>query len=337
MDFTNEQLLTFYRRMVTIRAFEEKLSELFSTGLLGGTSHFCIGQEASAVGVVSAARSTDWLVSNHRGHGHLLARGLEVSRVMGELLGRLTGYCGGRGGSQHMCAYDEHFLGTNGIVGGGLPIATGAALALKYRHSSDVAIVFFGDGASNQGTFHESLNIARLWQLPILFVCENNFYGMSTPISRTIAHPGGADFTVPGGTAGVTGWVAPRAAAYDMRGTVADGRDVEAVYDVTAAALERIRGGQGPELLELTTYRLCGHSKSEPRVYRTREEEETMRQQDALLLFPERLLARGITAATVEATAAAARQEVAEATERALAAPSGGPAEAVSGVYNSEG
>lgn len=330
---TNDQLLHFYGRMVTIRAFEEKLSELFTTGLLGGTSHFCIGQEASAVGVVGASRATDWLVSNHRGHGHLLARGLDVSRVMAELLGRLTGYCGGRGGSQHLCSYSEHFLGTNGIVGGGLPIATGAAFALKYQKSSDIAIVFFGDGASNQGTFHESLNLAQLWQLPVLFVCENNFYGMSTPISKTIARADGASFEVPSGTSGVTGWVTPRAAAYGIRGTTADGRDVEAVYAAAEAAIGRIRAGEGPELLELMTYRLCGHSKSEPRVYRTREEEETMREHDGLAMLPARLAERGVPGETIEATAAAARAAVEEATQRALAAPYGGRVDALGGVF----
>ena len=160
MQLSNEKLLEFYHLMVKIRAFEETLSSLFSKGLLGGTSHFCIGQEASAVGVVQGVRDTDWIVSNHRGHGHLLARYLDVDKVMAELLGKLTGYCGGRGGSQHMCAMDKCFLGTNGITGGGIPLATGAALALKVQKKNDIVVAFFGDGASNQGTFHESLNIA---------------------------------------------------------------------------------------------------------------------------------------------------------------------------------
>ena len=190
MQLSNEKLLEFYHLMVKIRAFEETLSSLFSKGLLGGTSHFCIGQEASAVGVVQGVRDTDWIVSNHRGHGHLLARYLDVDKVMAELLGKLTGYCGGRGGSQHMCAMDKCFLGTNGITGGGIPLATGAALALKVQKKDDIVVAFFGDGASNQGTFHESLNIAALWNLPILFVCENNKYAMSTPVNRTVAGGG---------------------------------------------------------------------------------------------------------------------------------------------------
>ena len=190
MQLSNEKLLEFYHLMVKIRAFEETLSSLFSKGLLGGTSHFCIGQEASAVGVVQGVRDTDWIVSNHRGHGHLLARYLDVDKVMAELLGKLTGYCGGRGGSQHMCAMDKCFLGTNGITGGGIPLATGAALALKVQKKDDIVVAFFGDGASNQGTFHESLNIAALWNLPVLFVCENNKYAMSTPVNRTVAGGG---------------------------------------------------------------------------------------------------------------------------------------------------
>ena len=225
MQLSNEKLLEFYHLMVKIRAFEETLSSLFSKGLLGGTSHFCIGQEASAVGVVQGVRDTDWIVSNHRGHGHLLARYLDVDKVMAELLGKLTGYCGGRGGSQHMCAMDKCFLGTNGITGGGIPLATGAALALKVQKKDDIVVAFFGDGASNQGTFHESLNIAALWNLPILFVCENNKYAMSTPVNRTVA----------GG-----GQVAPRAAGYKMRAGVFEGRDVEIVYQATQEAVERI-------------------------------------------------------------------------------------------------
>jgi len=309
--------LDMYRQMVRIRAFEEKLSELFGKGVVGGTSHFCIGQEASAVGIVNAARKTDWIVSNHRGHGHLLARGLDSSRVMAELLGKLTGYCGGKGGSQHMCAYSEHFLGTNGIVGGGIPIATGAAFALSYKHSDDIAIVFFGDGASNQGTFHESLNIAALWKLPILYVCENNLYGMSTHVSKAVAGQR----------------VAPRAQAYGIPSQTIDGRDVEVVYEAASAAIERIRSGKGPELLELMTYRLCGHSKTEPRVYRTREEEQKMAEGDSLVVFPKRLLELGFTQEQIDGARQSALDEIEQAAQAAINAPAGGKNDAVSGVF----
>ena len=318
MQLSNEKLLEFYHLMVKIRAFEETMSCLFSKGLLGGTSHFCIGQEASAVGVVQGVRDTDWIVSNHRGHGHLLARYLDVDKVMAELLGKLTGYCGGRGGSQHMCAMDKCFLGTNGITGGGIPLATGAALALKVQKKDDIVVAFFGDGASNQGTFHESLNIAALWNLPILFICENNKYAMSTPVNRTVA----------GG-----GQVAPRAAGYKMRAGVFEGRDVEIVYQATQEAAERLRNGGGPELLELMTYRLCGHSKSEPRVYRTREEEAEMAKLDPLVTLPQRLLERGVTQEQIDVAAKRARDMVAEAAEKGLAAPVGDRAYALDGVF----
>ncbi len=317
MQIPNEQLLEMYQRMVLIRTFEETLGELFAKGALGGTSHLCIGEEASAVGVISAARDTDWLISNHRGHGHLLARGLEPRRVMGELMGKLTGYCRGRGGSQHLSAMDRHFLGTNGITGGGIPIAAGAAFALKYQHKDEIAICFFGDGASNQGTFHETLNMASLWKLPILFLCENNLYGMSTPIAHSCA----------------SGSIAPRAAAYNMRGSVCDGLDLETVYFAAQAAIERVRAGNGPELLEVMTYRQCGHSKNDPRVYRTREEEAEMAKRDSIACTAALLVQRGLTPETVEAATNAAKATIAAAAEEAMNAPTGGLQDATSDLF----
>ena len=313
----NEKLLQMYQRMVLIRSFEEKLASLFSQGALGGTSHFCIGQEASAVGVIWAARDTDWLISNHRGHGHLLARGLEPRRVMGELMGKLTGYCRGRGGSQHLSAMDLHFLGTNGITGGGIPIGTGAAFALKYLNKDDIAIVFFGDGASNQGTFHEALNIASLWKLPVLFVCENNLYGMSNPTSRSCA----------------SGTIAPRAAAYNMFGQTCDGLDLETVFFTAGEAIERVRSGNGPELLEVMTYRQCGHSKNDPRVYRTREEEADYAKRDSISQAARLLAERGCPLDDIVAAAQAAKDEIEEAAADALKAPAGGIADATSGLF----
>ena len=310
-------LLEAHERMVVIRCFEEALSDLFARNLLGGTSHFCIGQEACAVGVVTAVRPTDWLVSNHRGHGHLLARGLDPARVMGELLGKLTGYCGGRGGSQHMCAMDHYFLGTNGITGGGLPIGTGAALATKCRQRDDIVVVFFGDGASNQGTFHESLNMAALWQLPVLYVCENNGYGMSNPVHESTA----------GGT------IAGRAAAYRMRGETADGMDLAGVMSTTAAMAAAVRAGEGPALLELTTYRYCGHSKNDPRVYRSREEEAAWELRDCIRRTAAYLMARGVPAAELEEARLRAQACVDRAVETAMSAPVGGRDHALGGVY----
>lgn len=317
MFVSPEILLQYYERMHRIRFFEQKLADLFSQGLLGGTSHFCIGQEACAVGVLSAAKPDDWVISNHRGHGHLLARGLDPDRVMGELLGKLNGYCGGRGGSQHLCSMDDYFLGTNGITGGGIPIGTGAALALKYRNETKVAIVFFGDGASNQGTFHESLNMASLWKLPVLYVCENNRYGMSTPVEKACA----------GGS------VAARAAAYCIPAASADGLNVCEVAQASAAALEQIRSGHGPFLLELQTYRFCGHSKNDPRVYRSREEEEQMQARDCLLNCKKELLQSGVDAESIEQAEQRARQRIEEAAQKALQAPAGGREHALGGVY----
>jgi len=306
-----------FQRMLEIRAFEEALSDLFTRNLLGGTSHFCIGQEACAVGVVSALRDRDWLVSNHRGHGHLLARGLDPARVMAELMGKITGYCGGRGGSQHMCSMKDHFLGTNGITGGGLPIGTGAALAIRYRRQDDIVAVFFGDGASNQGTFHESLNMAALWKLPVLYVCENNGYGMSNPVWASTAAVG----------------IAERAAAYRIRGVRADGMDLGAVRRHAAELADVVRAGNGPALLELITYRYCGHSKNDPRVYRTRQEEAEWQGRDCIARTAAHLLTLGVSAETIASLRQAAQRTIEEAVRTATAAPCGTPEYARGGAY----
>jgi pyruvate dehydrogenase E1 component alpha subunit len=269
------------------------------------------------VGVVSALRDTDWLVSNHRGHGHLLARGLDPARVMAELLGKVTGYCGGRGGSQHLCSMADHFLGTNGITGGGIPIGTGAALAIRYRRQDDIVVVFFGDGASNQGTFHESLNMASLWKLPVLYVCENNGYGMSIPVRASTAGAG----------------IAERAEAYRIRGVRGDGMDLEAVRRLTGELAGHVRAGDGPALLELTTYRYCGHSKNDPRVYRTREEEAEWQKRDCLEHTAARLLALGLSAEAIATIRQEARQTVEAALQTAMAAPCGTPGYARGGAY----
>jgi len=312
-----EILTACYKNMLLIRCFEEALADLFTRNLLGGTSHFCIGQEACAVGVVSAADDQDWIVSNHRGHGHVLARGLDPVRVMGELMGRAIGYCGGRGGSQHLCAMDHHFLGTNGITGGGIPIATGAAFALRHQHSSQTVIAFFGDGASNQGTFHESLNMASLWQLPVLYVCENNGYGMSMPVAASIA----------------SGSVVRRADSYAIKGEVCDGMDVLEVRNKTRELLQDVRAGNGPALLELQTYRFCGHSKNDPRVYRTEEEEEQWQERDCLAITATALMELGMPNEESLALKAQARSCIANAVETCLKAPYGDETAALGGVY----
>ena len=317
MKLETAQLLAMYERMALIRNFENKLAELFSSGSLGGTSHFCVGEEASAVGVIWAADEKDWLISNHRGHGHLLARGLEPRRVMAELMGKDAGYCRGRGGSQHISCMEKHFLGTNGITGGGIPIAAGAALSAKYKKTGEIAICFFGDGASNQGTFHETLNMASLWQLPILFVCENNGYAMSTPLARNSA----------------SGNISPRAAAYNMKASVCNGFDVEETYFTAKKIITELRESSVPQMLEVMTYRHCGHSKNDSRVYRTREEEQEMMAKDCIAAARAKLLERGITEAEIITADNRAHTTIENASQFAIEAPVSSPESALEGLF----
>ena len=243
--------------MLTIRFFEEAIERLFLEGRVMGTAHTCIGQEAVAVGIAAALEPRDAMTTTHRGHGHFIARGADIGRAMAELFGRETGYSRGRGGSQMMMDPSIGFFGANGITGGSIPFATGVALDAKMRNSGRVTVCFFGDGASNQGVFHESLNIAALWKLPVLYVVENNGYAMSTATARGLANTRVAD----------------RAAAYGIPGDRVDGNDFFAVRDRVASLIADIRAGNGPALLECVTYRLSGHSRGDPRVYRTRDEE----------------------------------------------------------------
>lgn len=257
-----------YEQMVRIRIFEEAVEQLFLEGEISGTAHTAIGQEAIAVGVCAALRTQDRITSTHRGHAHLLARGGEPKRMMAELFGRAPGYSGGRGGSQMMADRSIGFLGGNGITGGSLPIAVGAALAARMTGREAMTVCFFGDGASNQGTFHESMNLAALWKLPVLFVCENNGYAMSTPTACAVA----------GG-----GKVALRAAGYGMPAIEVDGNWFPAVHEAARDARTRAVAGEGPTLLECRTYRLSGHSRGDPRVYRSREEEAAARRREPLV------------------------------------------------------
>lgn len=247
----------FYK-LLLVRRFEEKVLEMFAYGKLAGTMfHVCIGQEAVAVGACSALDERDYLVSTHRGHGHFIMRGGDLKRMMAELYGKATGYCKGKGGSMHIADINLGHLGANGIVGGGLPLAAGAGLAAKIRGTDQVVMCSFGDGAACEGTFHESLNFASVRKLPIVYVCENNLYAMSTAFARGSA----------------TETIAERASAYAMPGKSVDGMDVFAVREAMLEAVERARSGAGPTLIEATTYRFFGHSRGDPSVYRTREEE----------------------------------------------------------------
>ncbi len=259
--------LAAYRLMLTIRLFEEAIERLFLEGRIMGTAHTCIGQEGVAVGVAAALLPQDAMTTTHRGHGHFLARGADPGRALAELFGKATGYSRGRGGSQMMMDRSLGFYGSNGITGGSIPFATGLALAARMQGSDRVTACFFGDGASNQGTFHESLNMAAIWKLPVLYIVENNGYAMSTSTSNGVA----------------CDRVVERAAGYGMSGVVVDGNDFFAVRDSVAAAAAQARKGGGPTLVECMTYRLSGHSRGDPRVYRTREEEEAAWQRDPLV------------------------------------------------------
>ncbi len=273
MDYTHtieglgrEKVLDMYRRMLEIRIFEEKVRYLFLEGKMPGTVHQYIGQEACAVGVMSALNDDDVIASTHRPHGHAIARGISMEALMGELYGKTTGCCKGKGGSMHVGDLEKGMLPAIAIVGGNIPIVAGMALAFKLRGEKRVAVSFFGDGASNEGAFHEGLNAAAIYELPAVFVCENNLYGASTSIKRTLKLENIAD----------------RAAAYGMRGDIGDGMNVFEVYEKARKAVTLAREGSGPTLLELKTFRLCGHSRRDPNNYMTTEEKEYWKGRDPI-------------------------------------------------------
>ncbi len=245
---TRKKAISIYEMMIRIRRFEERAIELFSAGELPGFLHASIGQEAVAAGFCAHLNNKDQITSTHRGHGHMIAKGLNYEGMFAELYARKTGYCKGKGGSMHIADQDLGVLGANGIVGGGIPIASGAALGIKLKKVKNVVVSFFGDGASNEGAFHEGINIAALWQLPVVFVCENNGFAESTPRKN---HQSIRD-------------IADRAKAYDIPGVVVDGMDVTALYEVAAEAIDRARKGKGPTLVEAKTMRFLGHYVGDP-------------------------------------------------------------------------
>ena len=280
MKLSGEQLESLYTTMVKIRRFDERTAELFLEGLVKGTAHSYVGEEAVAAAACANLREDDYIVGTHRGHGHCIAKGARVDRMMAELMGRVDGYCRGLGGSMHIAALDLNILGCNGIVAAGLPIGTGAALAARLRHSDRVVIAFFGDGASNQGVVHESLNLAAVWKLPIIFLCENNQYALSTSSKRTVAGDS----------------IAGRAAAYAIPGVRVDGNDLGAVYDAVKTAVARARAGAGPTLVEAMTYRWGGHSmRANLPDYRTKEEEREWMQRDPIARLKPELERAGST------------------------------------------
>ena len=270
MNLGREELVHVYRQMRTIRGFEEKLVELVGAGRLAGFLHLYAGEEAVAVGVCSHLGDRDIVSSTHRGHGHCIAKGVDVRGMMAELFGRSTGTCKGKGGSMHIADLDRGMLGANGIVGGGLGLAVGAGLTAKLRKTGGVSIAFFGDGASNQGQFHEAMNLAAIWKLPVIFVCENNGYGEATPMEFV--------------TSVVD--IAERARGYAMNAVIADGMDFFDVYEKAGLAIARARAGHGPTLLECKTYRFMGHYVGDNMAYRSKQEMESWKQRrDPLELF----------------------------------------------------
>jgi TPP-dependent pyruvate/acetoin dehydrogenase alpha subunit len=292
--------------MWTARRFEEAVDQLFARGLMHGTMHLSIGQEASATGTCMALEPDDLITSTHRGHSHCVAKGADLTRMMAELLAKDTGYCRGRGGSMHIADVATGNLGANGIVGGGIPIAVGAALAQKLTGSGKVVVSFFGDGAANEGAFHEAANLAAVWQLPVVFVCENNHYGMSMAADEAFAIEN----------------ISTRAAAYGFPGVTVDGNDVQAVYEMVSTAVERARAGRGPTLVENVTYRWKGHSKSDKNLYRTREEIAAWQERDPIVRFEEAVRGAGsLSDEEIQAARKAATDALRDAIRTANAAP----------------
>jgi pyruvate dehydrogenase E1 component alpha subunit len=277
MELTRDQLLAAYRTMRTIRSFEQTLNELSQAGRVPGFLHLYAGEEAVAVGVCAHLGDRDYVASTHRGHGHSIAKGVDLNAMMAEIFGRATGVCKGKGGSMHIADTERGMLGANGIVGGSIPLATGAALSAKVLRTGGVAVSFFGDGATNQGAFHESLNLAAIYRLPVVFVIENNGYGEATPVEYHVAV---RDLAV-------------RAEGYGLPGVTTDGMDFFEVFAKAGEAIARARRGEGPTLLECKTYRYFGHYVGDPLTYRAKEEGERMRaDRDPLDLFERRVTSR---------------------------------------------
>lgn len=322
MVLAKEKMLDAYRRMRRIRVFEEKLAELVTAGKLAGFLHLYAGEEAVAVGVCEHLNDSDVVCSTHRGHGHCIAKGVDMRGMMAELFGRSTGICKGRGGSMHIADLDRGMLGANGIVGAGIPLATGAALTASVKKTGGVAVAFFGDGATNQGQFHEALNIASVWKLPAVYVVENNGYGEATPM----------EFVTPMRD------LAERAASYGMPGVIANGMDFFDVYEKAGEAIRRARAGEGPTLLECKTYRYFGHYVGDPLTYRTKEEaDEVRRERDPFVVFEQNVVDKSaIEAEELRRIDTEVAAEVETAVAEAEKAPFPEAADVLSDVYVKE-
>ncbi len=320
MSLSHETMAAMLTSMCRIRRFEEKLTELFAAKALHGTTHLYIGEEAVAAGVCAALAPQDTITSTHRGHGHCIARGMNLRGMMAEMFGKATGIAGGRGGSMHMADMAHGNLGTNGIVGGGHGLAVGAALAAKMKKQDSIAVCFFGDGASNEGSFHEAANLAAVWKLPVLFVCENNGYGFSMAACNAMCVDN----------------IAQRAGSYGFPGKTIDGNDAAQVYAEAVAAREYMLA-KGPMLLECRTYRLSGHSKSDKNVYRTQEEIEAWRGRDPIPRLAALMLENGFTQRELDAIDAQAAKAVEDAVLFAQSSPYPQIQTLTQGVYAGEG
>ncbi len=318
MDISKEKMVEMYKIMSRIRMFETRVAELFAAGKIPGFVHLYVGEEAVATGVCANLRDSDYITSTHRGHGHLIAKGGDVKFMMAEVLGKHTGYCKGKGGSMHIADVDLGILGANGIVGAGPPLATGAALACQYLGKDSVAVCFFGDGASNQGTTHEAMNLATCWKLPVVFIAENNLYGISSCTINSMCVPNIAD----------------RASAYDMPGVVVDGNDVMAVFEASGEAIKRARQGQGPSLIECKTYRHRGHFEGDACTYRRKEELEEWKEKDPIPRFEKKLIELGVvTEAEVQGLKDSLKKQIEDAERFAEESPFPEASELMCDVY----
>jgi TPP-dependent pyruvate/acetoin dehydrogenase alpha subunit len=303
---TGDQHMQWYRRMIEIRLFEEKVQELFMEGLIQGTTHLCQGQEAVSVGALGALRNDDYLTMTYRGHGHALARDVSMEACFAELMGRTTGCCKGVGGSMHFTDVDKGLLGAFAIVGGGLPVAVGAGYSAKLQGLDRIAITFCGDGATNIGTFHEALNMAAAWKVPVIFVVENNLYGEYTPLRESTPIDDLAD----------------RAKGYGIPGVIVDGQDIDAVYAAVGEAAARARAGDGPSLLEMKTYRFRGHSRTDPAKYRPEGELARWQKRDPITLLGAKLAESGALSADAQTSLREEIQQLVDETaDRAKQAP----------------
>jgi pyruvate dehydrogenase E1 component alpha subunit len=319
MSKDTKNLIQFYRTMVTVRQFETMAGEYFAAGEIPGFIHLSIGQEASSVGVCSCLRPDDYVASTHRGHGHMIAKGADIKRMTAELFGKETGYCKGKGGSMHIADFSIGILGCNGVVAGGLPLIAGAGLSIKLRKTDQVAVVFFGDGASNRGPVHEAMNMAAIWSLPVIFVVENNQWASTTPQSYSCA----------------VGDICARAAGYGMPGTSVDGNDILAVREAAGEAVARARAGEGPFFLENKTYRVRGHFEGDPQMYRDEAEVITWQRDNDPIARLETLLRkkRALTKKAAKAIWDEVKEEIDTAVEFAKSSPFPEPEKALEDLF----